>query len=140
MKKDEVPQQRDQALLEGHQRACYAVDENGHYMVVGSAGWEVEKIVNGHANDEVRIQIMQALERVRRGERSLLAYHMARRQMTVGLLASYSGISQFRIRWHLRPRAFARLSEQVLRRYAEALQIPLAELRRIPAEGHHERL
>lgn len=140
MKKDEVPQQRDQSILEGHQRACYAVDENGHYIVVGSAGWEVEKIVNGQANDEVRAQIMQALERVRRGERSPLDYHMARRQMTPGLLASYSGISQFRIRWHLRPWAFARLPEQVLQRYAEALQIPLAELCNIPAEDNHERL
>jgi hypothetical protein len=140
MKKDDVPQQHDQSILEGHQRACYALDENGHYVVVGSVGWEVEKIVNGQANDDVREQIVQALERVRRGERSPLLYHMARRQMTAGLLSAYSGISQIRIHWHLRPRVFARLSEQVLYRYADALQIPIAELRCIPAEDNHERL
>lgn len=140
MKIKDVPQDKEQSMLGGHQRACYAVDEHGRYVVVGSAGWEVENIVNAQANDEVRAQIGQALGQVRRGERSPLVYHMARRQMTVALLASYAGISQLRVRWHLRPAVFARLPERVLRRYAGALQIPIEELRGIPAEDNHERL
>lgn len=138
MKTTDVPQ--EESILAGHQRACYAQDENGRYVVVGSIGWEVEKIVNGQANDEVRAQIAQALAGARRGELSPLAYHMARRQMDVGLLAAYTGFSRLRIRWHLRPKVFAGLAEKILQRYADALQLPLAELRALPAGDDHERL
>ena len=76
-------------MLEGHQRACYALDEQGRYVVVGSIGWEVEKVVNGQANDEVRQAIVTALAGVRAGKLSPLAYHMARRQMDAAMLSAY---------------------------------------------------
>lgn len=138
MKTTDVPQ--EESILAGHQRACYALDDQGRYVVVGSIGWEVEKIVNGQANDEVRAQIAAALAGARRGDLSPLAYHMARRQMDAGLLASYTGFSRLRIRWHLRPKVFAGLPERILQRYAEALRLPLAELRALPAGDDHERL
>lgn len=138
MKKTEVPQ--EQAMLGDYQRACYATDEQGRYVVVGSKGWEVENVVNAQANDEVRAHIAATLARARRGEVSPLAYHMARRQMDAGLLAGYAGFSRLRIRWHLRPRVFARLPERILARYAAAMQIPVAELRALPAGDDHERL
>jgi hypothetical protein len=138
MKEKEVPQER--AMLAGYRRACYATDDQGRYVVVGSLGWEVENVVNAQANDEVRVQIAAALARVRRGERSALVYHMARRQMDVAMLAAYSGFSRLRVRWHLRPRVYARLPDAILARYAEALKLPLAELRALPAGEDHERL
>jgi hypothetical protein len=140
MKKQDVPQDREQSMLAGYQRACYAVDEHGRYTVVGSAGWEVENVVNAQANDEVRRQIAAALARARRNEVSPLAYHMARRQMDAAMLSAYSGFSRLRLRWHLRPKVFARLPDRILSRYADALQLPVAELRRLPAEDDHERL
>lgn len=140
MKVKDVPQESEQSMLAGRQRACYAVDEHGRYVMVGSRGWEVENVVNAQANDEVRAAIAAALGRARRGETSPLAYHMARRQMDVAMLASYSGFSRLRIRWHLRPAVFARLPERLLRRYAETLQLPLAELCQLPQQDDHERL
>lgn len=140
MKTKDVPQHREDSMLAGYQRACYALDEQGRYVVVGSVGWEVENVVNAQANDEVRAQIAAALARARRGAVSPLAYHMARRQMDVAMLAAYSGISRLRIRWHLRPSPFAHLPVTLLQRYADALQIPLAELRGLPAGDDHDRL
>jgi len=140
MKTEDVPQDKEQSMLAGHQRACYAVDTEGRYVVVGSLGWEVENIVNSQANDDVRAQIAAILKRARQGEASALAYHMARRQMGVGLLASYAGISRFRVYWHLRPKVFARLPEYLLKNYAEALQLPVEELRTLPAEDNCDRL
>ena len=138
MKKADVPQQ--ESMLEGHQRACYALDEQGRYVVVGSIGWELEKIVNGQANEEVRQAIATALARVRAGKASPLAYHMARRQMDAAMLSAYSGVSRLRIRWHLRPGPFARLPEALLRRYAEALDLTTGELRSVPEGDMHARL
>lgn len=139
MKTTDVPQD-EESIHVGHQRACYATDEHGRYVVVGSIGWGVEKIVNSMANDEVREHIAATLVRVRRGKVSLLAYHMARRQMGVGLLAAYAGVSRLSIYWHLRPKVFARLPDNILQRYAAALQLPLTELRTLPAGERCERL
>lgn len=139
MKKTEVPQEQE-SIHVGLQRACYATDEQGRYVVVGSIGWGVEKIVNGQANDEVREQIATTLARVRAGDVSLLAYHMARRQMGIGMLAAYSGFSRLRIHWHLRPKVYARLPEKILQRYATALQLALNEMRTLPPGDPCDRL
>jgi len=138
MKKADVPQ--EESMLDGHQRACYALDEQGRYVVVGSIGWEVEKVVNSQANDEVRQAIVTALDGIRAGKLSPLAYHMARRQMDTAMLSAYSGIARLRIRWHLRPGPFARLPAALLRRYAEALHLSADELRSVPERDVHARL
>lgn len=132
MKAKDVPQ--EDSILAGHQRACYAVDEHGRYIVVPSRGWEVEKIVNTVARADIAAAITEARERVRRGEASPLLYHMRRRQMTVALLAANIGFARLRVRWHLRPAAFARLKPAVLARYADVLRISVEELRRLPDE------
>lgn len=131
MKVRDVPQ--DESILQGHQRACYAVDETGRYVIVPSKGWEVEKIVNAQAQADVRAAIEGARQRVLAGQASPLAYHMACRQMTIGLLAANSGIWSLRVRRHLRPRAFTRLGRAVLQRYADALGISVDDLMRVPA-------
>lgn len=130
MKINEVPQ--EVSMLEGHQRACYAVDDTGRYVVVGSTGWEVEKVVNAQAVDEVRRAIDAAAGRVRRGEASALAYHMACCQMDVGLLAANTGIWSLRVRRHLKPAVFAALKPALLARYAEALGLTVEALCRMP--------
>lgn len=132
MKAKDVPQ--EDSILAGHQRACYAVDEHGRYTLVPSRGWEVEKIVNAVARADIAAAIAEARERARRGEASPLLYHMRRRQMTVALLAANTGFTRLRVRWHLRPAAFARLSAETLTRYAEALRLSVDELRRLPDE------
>jgi hypothetical protein len=135
MKAKDVPQDRENSFYGGYQRACYAVDENGRYKIVQSAGWDAESIVNGQANEEVRANIAAVLARARAGEVSPLAVHMARTQMTKGLLAAYSGISRWKIWWHLKPKAFARLSERDAGRYARAMQISVDELRTLPDDN-----
>lgn len=119
-------------MLEGERRACYAEDAHGRYVVVPSTGWEVEKIVNAQAVAEVRATIEAARARVLQGLRSPLEYHMACRQMTPALLAANVGVARLRVWWHLRPRPFARLPRALLARYAEALAMPVDELRRLP--------
>ena len=130
MKINDVPQ--EDSMLEGHQRACYAVDDKGRYVVVGSKGWAVEKVVNAQAVDEVRRAIDAAHARVLRGEASPLAYHMARCQMDVGLLAANTGIWRLRVRRHLKPAVFAKLKPALLQRYADALGTTVEALCRLP--------
>ncbi len=130
MRVKDIPQ--DPSILEGHQRACYARDESGRYVIGTSSGWEVERIANQHAVDEINAGIAQVLADVRAGKASVLAYHMARYHMSPGLLAANTGIWSLRIRRHMRPHIFARLPEAILLRYADAFRIDLATLVKVP--------
>ena len=51
MKVNEVPQ--DITYYEGEKRACYALNDEGKYVVVTSTGWNAEDVVNGLAVDEL---------------------------------------------------------------------------------------
>jgi hypothetical protein len=130
MKDKDVPQ--DPSILEGHQRACYAVNDLGRYVVVPSSGWSVEKVVNAQAVDEIRAQVEAARQRVQQGLSSPLEYHMARRQMTPGMLAAETGLWRLRVRRHLKPESFAKLSPDLRLRYATALGMSTDELQCVP--------
>jgi hypothetical protein len=130
MKLDNIPQ--DDSILEGNRRACYAQDADGRYVLAPSRGWSVEAIANRQALADVEARIAAALEAVRAGRASPLAYHMARCHMDARLLAAYSGIFSLRVRRHMRPAVFARLPDRLLQRYADALGMTLATLKTLP--------
>lgn len=130
MKATEVPQ--DDSVLEGLRRACYAEDGQGRYVVVPSRGWEVERIVNEHANNALREALTETHQAVAAGRLSTLAYHMARCQMDVPLLAANVGLFRWQVRRHLKPRIFAGLGSELIRRYATTLGVSPDELIRLP--------
>ena len=132
MKIGDVPQ--EDSILAGHRRACYAVDDSGRYTVVASRGWEVEKIVNGVAVGDLREELERMRQRVVAGAASPLEYHMQRCQMTPAMLAANTGIWFWRVRRHLKPEIFTKLSPALLARYAEALRLTVDELKRVPTE------
>jgi hypothetical protein len=133
MKAKDVPQ--EDSILENHRRACYAVDDSGQYGVVASRGWEVEKIVNGVANTDLREQLEEVRQRVLAGLASPLEYHMQRCQLTPATLAANIGIWGWRVRRHLKPDVFADLDAGLLARYAEALRVSIDQLKCVPTEA-----
>lgn len=130
MRKEDVPQ--DELLLEGQREVCYAVDAQGRYVLAPSAGWEPANIVNVQAWELIREQVEAAFAAVRAGQQSPLAYHMARHQMDVGMLAAYAGLARWRVRRHLKPAVFFKLKPALLQRYADLFQIEVAELCSVP--------
>jgi hypothetical protein len=130
MELDKVPQ--DDSILEGHRRACYAQDATGRYVIAPSRGWTVEAIANRQAQSDVEARIAEALDAVRAGRASPLAYHMARCHMNARLLSASCGIWSPRIKRHMRAAVFARLPDRLLLRYANALGIELATLKTTP--------
>jgi hypothetical protein len=127
---EQVPQ--DQSILDGHQRACYAQDASGRYVVATSRGWQVEAIANAQAHSEIEANIARVLAELRAGRASPLAWHMARFHMQPALLAAHAGFWTWRVRRHLRAGVFRRLPERVLQRYADVFGIDVETLRRGP--------
>lgn len=131
MEIDQVPQEENRTLG-GHRKAVYARDASGKMVLVASKGWEVEEIVTVQAVDVFHAQAEAARARAVAGQSSPLEYWMYARRMDVEMLAQVSGLWQWRIRRHLRPDVFARLSPKVLARYAEALGLLAETIRHLP--------
>jgi len=126
-----VPQEGN-ATLGGHRKAVYARDADGQMVIAASRGWEVEEIVTSHAVQALHAQAEAARQRVEAGLASPLEYWMYERRMDLALLAQASGFWQWRVKRHLRPDGFAKLSTQQLERYAQALGMAPAALQRLP--------
>ncbi len=132
MKVNEVP--HDAGKLEGEKELCYAENADGRYVAVQSEGWEAKNIALDQAWDYIQQQIKEALQDIRQGRVSPLAYYMACNQMDIPLLAQYSGFSKRTIKKHLKPGKFNQLDEEALQRYASLFNIPADQLKHIPIE------
>jgi hypothetical protein len=127
MKVDDVPQDRGM-INDGRREVCYAVDGEGRYVLAESAGWEPKNVANDQAWDIIRQQVREAVAKIEAGQLSPLAYHMARNQMNLGLLAKYVGFNRFRVRRHLKPDVFRRLKPAIIKRYADVFGIDVGQL------------
>ena len=128
MKKDNVPQD-DGLLLEGNTREiCYAVDENGKYVKVLSTGWEPKDIALRQALDFIEERAKKSKEKIENNQLSPIAYYLEKRVMDIKLLSQYTNILRWRVKRHLKPRVFKKLSREILKKYADAFEITVDEL------------
>lgn len=129
MKKDQVPQDNGGLSKKNLHELCYAVDENGNYTTVQSSGWDVKTV----ALDESIALIQERIERTKKnvleGKVSPIAYFMEVNKMDLALLASFVGIHRWFVKRHFNPKRFQKLSAKTLKKYADAFEISIEELR-----------
>jgi hypothetical protein len=127
MRPDEVPQE-NAPVLGGVRKVVYVVDQDGHYLIAQSGGMEAEVTVTEEAVAWFARLAEDARQRALRGETSPLEYHMFRLRMDVPTLAQATGLWRWRVRRHLRPKGFARLSPKLLERYADAMGLSVSQI------------
>ena len=127
MKKEDVPQ--DDGLNMGMCEVAYARDQRGKYVKVPSLGWEPKNIANEKAWEQVNKQIEEQIRMVQKGRKSPLAYYMTLNLMDTGLLSSYMRISRWRIKRHMKPKVFNKLSQEILWQYAQLFDVSLEQLK-----------
>ncbi len=132
MKKEDVPQQG--GLNAGAREVSYAVDSNGRYILESTVGWEAKNIALSQAWEEIFGQLRDVIAAIKAGKKSPLAYYMVKSQMDPALLAQYCGIARWRVKRHLKPAVFAKLSDSDLTPYAELLGVSVERLRTVPDE------
>lgn len=130
MNESELPQEGN-ATLAGGRKAIYARGADGVVKPIPCAGWEVEEIVTRQALEALERQAEEARQRCLKGQASPLEYHMFKARMDLPLLCQTTGMWRWRVRRHFRPEVYAKLPEQVLRRYSEAMGIPVDALRQV---------
>ncbi|MDD2538545.1 MAG: hypothetical protein WC377_08125 [Bacteroidales bacterium] len=131
MKVKEVPQddeffQPDSAVQ--LRDRTYALDENGQYQEVPSAGWKPKNEAIRFSWDNRGEEAEALRQKVIAGKCSPLVYHMAKSVMTPRILADYSGFSRREIHKFSKPKHFETLEQAELSRLAEAMNISVEEL------------
>lgn len=131
MKKDEVPQDKSNLESANFRELCYAVDDDGQYVTENSTGWKPKTIALDNAMQVIEERIADAKERVLAGKTSPIEYYMELHKMDVGILASYVGFWQWRVKRHFKPNVFKKLKKSTLQKYADVFDISIEALKKI---------
>ncbi len=131
MKQKEVPQDKSNLESAHFRELCYAVDENGDYTTENSTGWDPKTIALDNAIKDIEERAALAKQRVLNEETSPLEYYMELHKMDLGILASYVGLWQWRVKRHFKPAVFNKLSASTLQKYADVFDITIDELKHI---------
>jgi hypothetical protein len=127
MKEKEVPQDQINMFNGKPPDVMFAVDENGNYIRVKSAGWEPKNEVLRQAWEEVNENIEEARRKVATGEKSAIFYFMHKNIMDIRLLAEYTGLWRWQVKRHLKPGIFKKLSDKTLEKYKTAFRLDSIE-------------
>jgi len=131
VKVKDVPQ--DTTFLGDVRAVSYAVTDEGKYSLTPSTGWSAVSQANDVAWEVINEDVEIALDSIAAGNHSPLAYHMAKHQMDVPLLASYAKLPKWRVKRHLKAKIYHKLSPAILARYAEVFNIAVSELDQLPS-------
>ena len=128
MKKEDVPQDLS-SLGKLTNEVCYATDSSGKYVTALSRGWDVKISALDKAWDEVGERIETARQKVLNNEASPLLFFMEKGLMDTAILAGYTGFWKWRVKKHLKPQAFKKLSDKQLKRYADVFNVSVNDLK-----------
>ncbi|HXS37088.1 MAG TPA: hypothetical protein VN721_10340 [Flavipsychrobacter sp.] len=129
MKINEVPQDpKDFKEGDKLRKLVYAVDSEGKYTGVNSAGWDAENTALKQAWDAVDEALSETEAKVRSGELSPIAYFMQKNLMDLPLLAKYIGKWKWQVRRHMKPAVFEKMDPTLLQAYAKVFNITVDEL------------
>jgi hypothetical protein len=128
MKKEDIPQDGG-ALSKLTKEVVYAVDSSGKYTTELSTGWKVKSTALDLAWEDIEQRINDARQKVMDQKASPILFFMELRLMDIGIVSAYTGLWKWSIKQHLKPAAFAKLPEKKLKKYAEAFNISVEELK-----------
>ncbi len=128
MKAKDIPQ--DPSALDKYTKeVCYAVNESGEYVTELSRGWEIKADALNVAWDDIAKRVEEAKLKVRNGEASPLLYYMELKLMDIDIVAAYTGLWKWRVKRHLKPKVFNKLSKKILEKYANVFEVSIVDLK-----------
>ena len=130
MKKEDIPQD-ESSLANCTKEVCYATDADGKYVTALSTGWNVKTNALDIVWEDIEEKVATAKQKVINKEASPILFFMELRMMNISMVASYTGFWKWQIKKHLHPGIFNNLSEKKLRRYADAFNVTIEDLKKM---------
>ncbi|WNO59525.1 hypothetical protein [Rheinheimera sp. MMS21-TC3] len=137
MKLDDVPQDKSSSYG-GHKKLLYATTSEGRYTGTKSSGWDTEAFATTLAVEALEQQAQEAYNQWQQGLLSPLPYLMYQARLDETGLSQISGFWRWRLRRHFKPAHYRGLSSAILRRYSDALGVPLAQLKAYQSQANQQ--
>jgi len=122
-----IPQEEN-STLDGQQKVMYALSDNGDFQKV-NYGSSIEEFATLNAVNEYKILEQECLKEIKQGISSPIKYFMYKNRMDLVTLSSAVGMFCFRVKRHLQMKHFKKLSNKILKKYAEAFCINIEDLK-----------
>ena len=129
MKKQDIPQDESNLQSANITEVIYVTDENDNYTTANSIGWEVKKMALDQSLALINERVQLAKEDVANGIVSPIVYFMELNKMDLSVLSSYVNLWQWRVKRHTKPKIFKKLSDSILKKYADTFGITIDELK-----------
>lgn len=129
MKKQNLPQDESNLQSANMTEVLYVTDENDNYTTANSIGWDAKKAALEESMELINERIEEAKQNVANNLVSPIVYFMELNKMDVQVLAAYVNMWQWTVKRHAKPKIFKKLSDSTLKKYADAFEISVEELR-----------
>ncbi|WP_210148266.1 hypothetical protein [Chryseobacterium scophthalmum] len=129
MKKQDLPQDESNLQSANMTEVLYVTDENDNYTTANSIGWDAKKAALEESMELINERIEEAKQNVANNLVSPIVYFMELNKMDVQVLAAYVNMWQWTVKRHVKPKNFKKLSDSTLKKYAEAFEISVEELK-----------
>ena len=129
MKKQDIPQDESNLQSANMTEMLYVTDENNNYTTAQSIGWEAKKAALDESMELINERIEEARRNVANNLVSPIVYFMELNKMDMQVLAAYVNMWQWTVKRHAKPKTFKKLSDSTLKKYADAFDISVDELK-----------
>lgn len=129
MKKQDLPQDESNLQSANMTEVLYVTDENDNYTTANSIGWDAKKAALEESMELINERIEEAKQNVANNLVSPIIYFMELNKMDVQVLAAYVNMWQWTVKRHAKPKNFKKLSDSTLKKYADAFEISVEELK-----------
>lgn len=129
MKKQDLPQDESNLQSANMTEVLYVTDENDNYTTANSIGWDAKKAALEESMELINERIEEAKQNVANNLVSPIIYFMELNKMDRQVLAAYVNMWQWTVKRHAKPKIFKKLSDSTLKKYADAFEISVEELK-----------
>ncbi|MBO6186430.1 MAG: hypothetical protein J6O88_17365 [Chryseobacterium sp.] len=129
MKKQNLPQDESNLQSANMTEVLYVTDENDNYTTANSIGWDAKKAALEESMELINERIEEAKQNVANNLVSPIIYFMEFNKMDFQVLAAYVNMWQWTVKRHSKPKIFKKLSDSTLKKYADAFDISVDELK-----------
>jgi hypothetical protein len=109
----------------------YTYDSDGKYDREVRLHDDSDKLFINQTWEVFDERIEEARRKVHAGKASPIVFYMEKDLLDPLSLSMQVGMSLLRVKRHLKPRIFRRLSEEILKRYADAFNISVEQLKNV---------
>ena len=128
--KDKDANMEEDLVYKNNRELFYSFDKDKNcYTRKVDYQYQANQVIIKQGWDVLEDRLEEIKQEVIRGEKSPLVYFMEKNQMEVPMLSGYSGIRKWRVKRHLKPKHFSKLSLDTLEKYASALDVTVSQLK-----------